>query len=121
MLFRDPTIRRMAKRLLEQTMVKSSFAPLVEIGERAPLFAAGSIIHFRELSRAFGRDQPFFQMDIYALQEEKMIAEEPLLMTVEDIASHFIREIIKVQPSGPYFLVGQCDGGVVALEIAHQL
>jgi acyl carrier protein len=57
-LFRDPTIRRMAKRLLEQTMVKSSFVPLVETGERAPFFAAGSPIHFRELSRAFGETSP---------------------------------------------------------------
>jgi thioesterase domain-containing protein len=120
-LFRDRTIRRMSKRLLERKMVKSSFAPLVETAERAPLFAAGSTLPFRELSRAFGRDQPFFQMDIFALQEEKMIAEEPLLMTIEDIASHFIREITAVQPSGPYFLAGQCEGGIVALEIARQL
>jgi thioesterase domain-containing protein len=119
-LFRDPTIRGMSKRLLEQELVKSSFVPLVETAERAPFFAAGSTLPFRELSRGFGRNQPFFQMDIFALQEEKMIAEEPLLMTIEDIASHFIGEITAVQPSGPYFLAGQCEGGIVALEIARQ-
>ena len=67
-----------------------------------------------------GDDQPFFQLDIYALQEERLIAKQPLLMTIEEIASHFIKQIIAVQPSGPYFLAGQCDGGIVALEIARQ-
>ena len=60
-------------------------------------------------------------MDIYALLEERLIAEEPLLVSIEDIAADFIRDIIRVQPSGPYFLAGQCDGSIVALEIARQL
>jgi thioesterase domain-containing protein len=60
-------------------------------------------------------------MDIFALQEERLIAGEPLLTTIEDIAAHFTREIRAVQPSGPYFLAGACEGGIVALEIARQL
>jgi thioesterase domain-containing protein len=40
---------------------------------------------------------------------------------VEDIASQFVKEILIVQPGGPYFLAGQCDGGIVVLEIARQL
>jgi hypothetical protein len=59
-------------------------------------------------------------MDVYALQEERLIAQEPLLMTVKDIAAHFIHDIIAVQPSGPYFLGGSCEGGIIALEIARQ-
>ena len=85
------------------------------------MFAAGSNYRFRDLSRALGSDQPLFQMDIFALQEERLIAEEPLLTTIEDIAAHFTREISAVQPSGPYFLAGACEGGIVALEIARQL
>jgi thioesterase domain-containing protein/acyl carrier protein len=120
-VFRNPTIRQLAERLREQSIFKSSFVPLVERGAKPPLFAAGSHHGFRDLSRALGSDQPFFQMDIFALQEERLIAEEPLLTTIEDIAAHFTREISAVQPSGPYFLAGACEGGIVALEIARQL
>jgi hypothetical protein len=120
-VFRNPTIRQLAERLREQSIFKSSFVPLVESGAKPPLFAAGSNYRFRDLSRALGSDQPLFQMDIFALQEERLIAEEPLLTTIEDIAAHFTREITAVQPSGPYFLAGACEGGIVALEIARQL
>jgi len=120
-LFQDPTIRSMAKRLHGQLVCKSSFVPLVATGTRPPLFVAGNAREFRELSRALGSDQPFYQMDVYALQEERLIAGKPLLTTVQDIASHFVYDIIAIQHVGPYFLAGQCDGGIVVLEIARQL
>ena len=120
-LFRNPTIQQLAKRLREQSLSKSSFVPLVKTGAKPPLFAAGYNYRIRDLSRALGSDQPFFHMDVFALQEERLIAQEPLLTTVEDIAAHFIGEITAVQPSGPYYLAGQCEGGIVALEIARQL
>jgi thioesterase domain-containing protein len=120
-LFRNATIQALAKRLRSQTVFKPSFFPLVEGGRDPPFFVVGSNPRIRYLSRALGRDQPFYQMDIFALQEERLIAGQSLLMTVEDIAAYFLKNIVAVQPSGPYFLAGQCDGGIVALEIAHQL
>jgi surfactin synthase thioesterase subunit len=60
-------------------------------------------------------------MDVYALQEERLMAGAPLLTTVQDIAEYFVREILARRPIGPYFLAGQCEGSVVALEIARQL
>ncbi len=39
----------------------------------------------------------------------------------EMIASAFIQEMRKVQPEGPYVLVGECIGGLIALEMAQQL
>jgi thioesterase domain-containing protein len=41
--------------------------------------------------------------------------------TVEQMATHYLSEIRKVQPSGPYFLGGYCFGGLVAFEMAQQL
>jgi hypothetical protein len=120
-LFRDGTIRSMAKRLRGQSAWKSSFVSLTETGIKPPLFAAGCSREYRDLSRALGSDQPFYQMDVYALQEERLMAGAPLLATVQDIAEYFVREILSQQPIGPYFLAGQCEGSVVALEIARQL
>jgi thioesterase domain-containing protein/NRPS condensation-like uncharacterized protein/acyl carrier protein len=120
-LFHDATIRSMAARLCGLHVQKSFFFPLCEGGALPPLFAAGCSYEFRDLSRALGPDQPFYQMDIYALQEERLISGVPLLETLEDIASLFVIEIQSIQPHGPYFLAGQCEGGIVALEIARQL
>jgi thioesterase domain-containing protein len=120
-LFRNATIQALGKRLRSHTVFKPSFFPLVESGTNPHFFVVGSNHRIRYLSRALGSDQPFYQMDVFALQEERLIAGQSLLMTVEDIAAHFVKNIIAVQPSGPYFLAGQCEGGIVALEIARQL
>jgi thioesterase domain-containing protein len=37
------------------------------------------------------------------------------------MAADYIGEILNVQPSGPFRLVGNCIGGVVAFEVAQQL
>jgi thioesterase domain-containing protein len=41
--------------------------------------------------------------------------------SVEEIATHYLREIRTVRPKGPYRLGGYCFGGMVAFEIAQQL
>jgi thioesterase domain-containing protein/NRPS condensation-like uncharacterized protein len=120
-LFRDCTIHKMAKRLCEQTTFRSSFFPIASGGHKTPLFAGGSQRYFKDLSRALGSDQPFFQMDIYALLEERLLAGESLLIAIEDVATHFLQEMLSIQPFGPYLLAGQCEGGILVLEIARQL
>src|SRR6516225_1927304 len=121
-LFRDGTIRSMANRLRGRSAWKSSFVPLTRTGIKPVLFAAGSYSReYIDLSRSLGRDQPFYQMDVYALQEERSLAGNPVLTTVQDIAAHFVLDILSLQPSGPFFLAGRCEGGIIALEIARQL
>ena len=111
----------MAKRLRGQPASGSSFVPLNGTGKKPPLFAVGWCHEYRDLSRALGKDQPFYQMDVYALQEERLIVEAPLFTTVQAIANCFVREILSLQSFGPYFLAGRCEGSIVALEIARQL
>jgi aspartate racemase len=45
---------------------------------------------------------------------------EPLTR-VEEMASHYLKEIRGFQPEGPYYLLGASFGGLVAFEMAHQL
>src|SRR5207237_4737555 len=40
---------------------------------------------------------------------------------IEQMAVHYVSEIRKVQPEGPYHLGGYCFGGLVAFEMAQQL
>jgi thioesterase domain-containing protein len=41
--------------------------------------------------------------------------------TIEEMASHYVKEIRKLQPTGPYYLGGLCAGGLIAFEVARQL
>jgi thioesterase domain-containing protein len=43
------------------------------------------------------------------------------LPAIEELASHYINEMRRFQPEGPYFLMGHSFGGVVAYEMAQQL
>jgi thioesterase domain-containing protein len=121
-LYRDSTIRELAARVRHQGYFQRSFFPLVEGGIKTPLFIAGHWCHlYRKLSRNLGPDHPVYLMDAYALQEERLFKQEPLFESIEDIAAHFINHVTSVQRSGPYFLAGQCEGGIVALEVGRQL
>jgi thioesterase domain-containing protein len=37
------------------------------------------------------------------------------------MAAAYLREVLALQPEGPYFLGGRCFGSMVAFEMAHQL
>jgi hypothetical protein len=60
-------------------------------------------------------------LDVFALQQQRFFANEPLYASVPDLAARFRRDILSIQPLGPYYLGGMCEGGIIALEIALQL
>lgn len=37
------------------------------------------------------------------------------------MAAHYVTEILKIQPHGPYYMGGSSAGGIVAFEMAQQL
>jgi thioesterase domain-containing protein len=121
LVFQAPTIDSMARRLRAQVSSASSVIAVQEDGSLPPFFCGGSIHQFVDLSRVLGSDQPFFQLDVFALQQHRLFANEPLYASVPDLAERFKRDILSIQPAGPFFLGGMCEGGIVALEIALQL
>jgi phthiocerol/phenolphthiocerol synthesis type-I polyketide synthase C len=76
----------------------------------------GSVFCYNDLSKALGNEQP-----LYALQAHGFIDQSLALNTIEAMASEYIREIRSIQPHGPYLLGGWSFGGIVCLEMAHQL
>ncbi len=46
---------------------------------------------------------------------------EPPLDRVEEIASRYLDEIVKVRPKGPYIVSGYSVGGLMAFELALQM
>jgi thioesterase domain-containing protein len=121
-IFQRPTIDAMARYLRGEIGGALSVIPIQEKGSLPPFFCVGrQSREFRELSRFLGSDLPFFQFDPFAVQEQKLLVGQPLYNTVPDLAAAFRRDILSIQPNGPYFLGGMCDGGILALEIALQL
>ena len=96
-----------------------SLVPIQIRGFKPPIFAAhpisGHILIYADLSRILGPDQPF-----YGLQSLGLNGKTKPFTRIEEMAAHYIREIEEIQPQGPYFLVGGCMGGLVALEMAQQ-
>jgi phthiocerol/phenolphthiocerol synthesis type-I polyketide synthase E len=98
----------------------SSLTPIRAGGSRPPLFcmhgAGGTVMMYRDLSRHLGDDQPF-----YGLQSQGLDGSCPPLTNIAEMAAVYVKEIRRVQPHGPYFIVGYCMGGTVAFEVAQQL
>jgi thioesterase domain-containing protein len=88
-------------------------------GSLPPLFCSpgrdGSLFGFWNLARRLGSARPVFAFA--AAKADGSNAAIP----VEKMASDCIRLMRGRQSSGPYFLLGNCFGGLVALEMACQL
>jgi len=120
-LFDAPTIEELARILRESSAPR--WSPLVAIQPAGlrPLFfcvhgAGGNVLIYRELSQHLGADQPF-----YGLQSPGLDGSQQPLTRIEEMAALYVKEILRVQPSGPYFLGGYCMGGTIAYEMAQQL
>jgi thioesterase domain-containing protein/acyl carrier protein len=117
-----PTLRQQAD-LLRKGIWESAWSSLVAIeagGSKSPLFlvhgAEGNVLLYRKLARLLGPDQP-----VYGLQSQGLSGDGRFHSSIEEMASHYVKELITVQPNGPYYLGGYCLGGTVALEMAQQL
>jgi len=100
--------------------VHSSLVPLQVNGSRLPFFGIpghnGDVFCYVRLAHHLGYEQPF-----YALQPPGFGGESTPLDKVSDLAAHYVREMRRFLPHGPYLLGGYCAGGSVAFEVAQQL
>ena len=121
MLLQAPTVERLASVLRQEgwRVPRSSLVPIQPAGSKPPLFCAhgggGNVLSFEALGRHLGTDQP-----LYGLQSFGLDGGTPY-RCVEDMAEHYLRDILAFQQEGPYFLEGMSFGGLVALEMAHEL
>jgi amino acid adenylation domain-containing protein len=121
-MFQAPTIEQFAARLTEEgfALQWDSLVTIQPEGTRPPLFmvpgVGGNVVAYADLARSLGRDQPFF-----GLQSIGLDGREAPLDRIEEIAAHYVKEIRRLKPHGPYSLGGACFGGAVAFEMAQQL
>lgn len=87
--------------------------------EETPLFfihpGMGQIMCFNEVINNIKH------IPIYAIRAAGLYGEQALYDDVREQAYRYLKEIQKIQPKGPYCLIGYCVGGAIANEIAYQL
>ena len=116
MFFANPVIRGLAVAI--DDMQTQSYSPIVVLqpnGDKTPLFlfhpGTGEILIFMNLARHFP-DRP-----IYAVRARGFDG-EPFFSTLEEMITTYHAAIKKVQPTGPYALLGYSFGSFCAFECA---
>ncbi|KAG0202291.1 hypothetical protein BGX28_005148 [Mortierella sp. GBA30] len=123
-VFEAPTVAKLAPRLGESgTTQEESFHVLLPIkskGSRAPLFCVHPVLGlswcFMGLSRHLPSDQP-----LYGLQARGFYGDTEPASTLDEMVFDYISHIRRVQPHGPYHLLGYSLGGLVAHTMAAYL
>ncbi|HEY4459618.1 MAG TPA: amino acid adenylation domain-containing protein, partial [Pseudonocardiaceae bacterium] len=117
-LFDTPTVEQLARSLGDAGSALDVLLPIRAGGTKAPLFcvhpAAGIGWVYAGLLRHLDADRP-----VYVFQSPGLTGDHP--QSVEETADRYVAELRKVQPSGPYHLLGWSFGGVVAQAIATRL
>jgi thioesterase domain-containing protein/acyl carrier protein len=118
-----PTLGEFAARVAHAPRAVPAHPTVVSLrttGSRPPLFcfagAGGLGLGFVPLARQLGEDQPVYAFQAHGL-ERRGIPD----WTVERTARRHLQMIRVLRPHGPYLLAGHSLGGLIAMEIAHQL
>jgi oxalate---CoA ligase len=118
-LFEAGTIADMARRI-EDSEPSGCIVPIRPKGNRLPFFCVhgidGGVLYFRDLARHLDTAQPF-----YGIQSVGLEGPDAPPTRIAEMASHYISEIRKIQPNGPYLIGGYSFGGWIAHEMACQL
>ena len=121
-LYQASTIQSLAQAIQKQSSHQtfSSLVPLQPHGKRRPVFlihtTPGDVLGYGNLIYHLSGDQP-----CYGFQSLGFDRPELSHLTIQEMAAHYIKLLRQHQPRGPYILGGWCYGGVVAVEMAHQL
>jgi thioesterase domain-containing protein len=119
-IFHASTIAALAS-ILEQPVLPQ-FSPFIRLkagSEKPPILIAHGL----------GGHPNFFQLakhihtahSIYGIQAKGVDGMEEPLNRIEDMARFYLDELHKLQPKGPYILIGYSLGGLVTLEMAQRL
>lgn len=123
-LFQQPSIREMAKLIAHQNwpLVANLVTCVNGKGSQTPLFCIASpdvnTLGYANLSNNLSPDIP-----LYVVQSppDKADVRQIKAKEIPDFATRYIEAIKKIQPSGPYRLLGMCTGAQIAIEMGRQL
>jgi amino acid adenylation domain-containing protein len=129
-LFQNLTIEKLARSISDRTSAEKSSAHesstavcIHEVNAQTPypplffIHILGTGLKFcRPLVKHLSPELPVYGLSIHLLDEYPANG-----FTVEEVAAHYVREVKKIQPQGPYLLAGISFGGIIAFEMARIL
>jgi thioesterase domain-containing protein len=122
-LFAHPSPRALARDLATAAAEKMGYEPLLPLrlgGSERPLFCihpvGGSSAVFGSIAQHLPADLP-----VYGLQAKALSDSGTGHASIREMADCYVQAIRKVQPNGPYRLLGWSFGGIVLQEMAAQL
>ena len=124
-LFQGASVEHLANLLRGATDIdKSILRAIQEHGSLPPFFAAVlpgvNALGYLNLSKHMGPDQPFYMLQ--APGPGPRAARRPYTAEeYEQVASDYIRAMRTVQPVGPYYVGGMCEGARIAFEMVRLL
>lgn len=120
--FAFPTLAQLAARI-EARRRHETWQPVVALnadGARPPIVCfhpvGGNVLCYQPLSELLGPDQPLYMVQSYGLEEG-----QPLLSSVEEMASSYLAALRERLPEGPLVMAGWSFGGLLAYEAAQQM
>ena len=125
-LFEAPTIEALAsaaeRQGREQEQIRT-IVPIRRTGTGPALFCVSrpnvNALGFMFLSRAIPKSFPIYGLQSHMENDGSVVPFTP--REIEEKASEYVAAMREVQPDGPYFLIGYCEGGHIAFEMARQL
>ena len=119
-LFESPGFTAFANLLRSLRQQDFDFREVVRMGPRhaeRTIFAINNTGIFLTLSQRLNEDLSITALQLF----DPLIQTDNLPSTIEEAAGQYLRLIRENQPGGPYVLLGWCNGGTLAFEIARQL
>ena len=119
-LFLAPTLHEFAKILTQTGSREFDFRQVVKVqphGSLRPLIAINNTGVYYGLAKNLKTEQPVYSLQLF----DPSVKEAALPTSLEEIAAGYVSLIRRVQPQGPYDLMGWCVAGALAFEIARQL
>jgi thioesterase domain-containing protein/acyl carrier protein len=109
-----------AKLVARPSQEKVLFQIAPSTGAGTPFFwvhgVGGEVFSYVKLSQHLAAARPVF---VFAADWSHISGHE--VPTLEMIAAHYVRELRRLHPKGPYHLGGFCSAAMLALEMARQL
>ncbi|MBN1624520.1 MAG: AMP-binding protein [Clostridia bacterium] len=121
-LFNEGTIKSVAEYIESagHSSVYKFLVPVKESGEKKPLICVhsgtGDEVTYRHIGKNIEEERP-----VYAIRFDMKNFKWKRPLTFEELAKVYSEEIKKLDPEGPYYLCGNCWGGVLAFKIASYL
>ncbi|MFC8226301.1 non-ribosomal peptide synthase/polyketide synthase [Streptomyces sp. NPDC057287] len=122
LLFEAPTVAGLTERLAMNNPddALDVLLPLRSTGTETPLFCVhpggGISWSYSGLLNHLGPQHP-----VYAIQARGLGRPEPLPKSYEEMAADYADHVQKIQPQGPYLLLGWSAGGLIAHALACEL